>query len=166
MEIKTLEDQLQLIELAFNQARDHTKPIGIDGLPYLRQSNRWWDSEADQEKDVAQFTDVHSADDEPLAVAALLAHVKDRVAMSILSSTDSVLLRIIIQFETRREATANPAEVIKDRFLVELQWVMPLPRVEVSPLDHLPKYPGEKLIPTDFHDEPFPAANAADDELL
>lgn len=129
MEIKTLEDQLHLVDIAFDEARQHPKPIGIDGLPYMRKDNRWWDTETDQEKTVAQFTDVHSAEDDPLAVAALIAHVKDRLTMSVLSSTNSVLLRILVNFETRRTADPTPDAVVKDRYLVELQWVMPLPDV-------------------------------------
>jgi hypothetical protein len=168
MEIKTLDDQLQLIDMAFSEARNHDKPIGIDGLPYFRQSNRWWDSEGDQEKTVAQFTDVHSADDEPLAVAALVAHVKDRVLMSITSDTNSVLLRIIIKFETRRNATADATAVVKDRYLVEFQWVMPLPDIQIpdiepSLLDGVPSF-----VPTPAAATPpdISMADPADDEII
>lgn len=152
MEIKTLEDQLRLIDHTFDEARNHPKAIGLDGLPYLRQGNRWWDSEVDQEKTVAQFTDVHSAEDSPLAVAALVAHVKDRVVMSITGDTNSVLLRIIVKFETRQTANPEVSEIVKDRYLVELQWVMPLPDIQVpdvepTPLDDIPPFTPASFIP-------------------
>jgi hypothetical protein len=126
IEINTLEDQFALIDAAFQEARTHDNPIGVDGLPYLRKENRWWDSNVDVERTVVKFTDVHQCFDEPLSLKAMIAHTKDRVKMSVESDTDTVLLRILIKFDTRRNAEAEPSDVYQDRFLVEFQWVMAL----------------------------------------
>jgi hypothetical protein len=125
-EVKTIDDQLALVELAFTEARNHDKPVGVDGLPFLRKENRWWDTKVDTERTAVQFTDVHQCNDDPVELAAMIAHTKDRVRMSVEGSTNTVLVRILVKYETRHRAEAEPDKVIEDRFLVEFQWVMPL----------------------------------------
>lgn len=123
--IQTLADQFKMVDTAFEDARYHPKPIGVSGLAYLRRHNRWWETATTGA--VAEFFDALSAGDTPQELAALIIHTKDRIKMSVMSDTNSVLVRIAIQFQTRTKADKDRQEIIQDRFLVEFQWQVLVP---------------------------------------